>query len=108
MDYLLKVTIAWTLFLLLFEMLYKNNTKFTANRMYLLLSMVTALLLPVIPLPSTAPPELSAVQDFYAASQSSFPETALPVQQNAVPATTSVMQPADQAWTCCRWLVLFI
>ena len=47
MDYLLKVTIAWTLFLLLFEMLYKNNTKFTANRMYLLLSMVTALLLPV-------------------------------------------------------------
>ena len=97
MDYLLKVTIAWTLFLLLFEMLYKNNTKFTANRIYLLLSMVTALLLPVIPLPSTAPAELSAVQNFYTAAQSSLPETVLPVQQNAVPATASVMQPADQS-----------
>lgn len=65
MVYLLKVTIAWTVFLLLFETLYQRNRKFAANRSYLLLSMALGLLLPLVPLPSAAPPIMvSATQSF--------------------------------------------
>ncbi len=55
MDYLLKVTAIWALFLLLFEALYKRNRKFGANRAYLLSAILLGLLLPLIPQPSGIP-----------------------------------------------------
>lgn len=52
MAYLIKATIIWAVFLVLFELCYKNNTRFLANRIYLLLSLTLGLLIPLISLPA--------------------------------------------------------
>lgn len=70
MAYLIKVTIVWTIFLLLFELLYKNNTRFVANRIYLLSGIAIGLLLPLIPAPSTpASLHMDTVHDLYSITQ---------------------------------------
>lgn len=51
MQYLLKVTVTWTLFLLIYELLYKNSGRYLINRVYLLLSLLVGLVLPFIKLP---------------------------------------------------------
>ena len=66
--YLLKVTLVWSLFLLLFELLYRHNRRFAANRIYLLLSIVMGLLLPLTPLPSNTPAVITATQQLYPAA----------------------------------------
>lgn len=70
MAYLAKVTITWAILLLLFELLYKNNTKFTANRIYLLSSIVIGLLLPFIPAPTSPSFHMDTVRDLYTTTQS--------------------------------------
>jgi beta-lactamase regulating signal transducer with metallopeptidase domain len=85
MVYLLKVTLAWALFLLLFEAFYKSNGRFTLNRFYLLLSMAVGLLLPLIPLPSSAPQAVAATQALYPAALAATPDamttTVVPLTQ---------------------------
>ncbi|RYG30825.1 MAG: energy transducer TonB, partial [Chitinophagaceae bacterium] len=51
MAYLIKVSLAWTLFLLLFELVFRHNGKFTANRLYLVFSLLAGLIIPIIPMP---------------------------------------------------------
>ena len=64
MAYLIKATIAWTIFLTLFELLYKSNGRFTTNRIYLLLSIAIGLLFPIITFPSTPLSDISVVRNF--------------------------------------------
>lgn len=47
--YLLKVTVIWMIFLLLFEGLYKKSRWFNANRFFLVLALLTGIVLPMIP-----------------------------------------------------------
>ncbi len=68
MLYLLKITLAWSLFLLLFEALYKSSGKFTFNRIYLLLSIAAGLLLPLVQLPGNTPAVITASQNIYPAA----------------------------------------
>lgn len=72
MVYLIKVTIVWVIFLLLFELLYKNTTRFTANRIYLLLSIAIGLLLPFIPIPSTSSLKVDTISDLYTITQNTL------------------------------------
>lgn len=51
MQYLLKVTIIWTFLLLLFELLFKNNARYLANRIYLAGSLLAGILIPLVKLP---------------------------------------------------------
>ncbi len=93
MTYLIKVTIVWAVFLLFFELLYKNNKRFTANRIYLLLSVAVGLLLPLIPVPSTPSFHLDTVQNLYTTGQNIPVTTGINRHLGggtvAVPATTS-------------------
>jgi beta-lactamase regulating signal transducer with metallopeptidase domain len=83
MAYLIKVSLAWAIFLLLFEVFYKNNSRFTANRIYLLLTMIIGMVLPAIHIPVSTPTAISAIQDVYTAAQNTTTEVAaLPVQQH--------------------------
>lgn len=47
-SYLLKVTLIWSILLLVFELLYRKNTAFTLTRIYLFLALVAGLVLPWI------------------------------------------------------------
>lgn len=90
MTYLIKVTIAWSIFLLLFELLYKNNTRFMVNRIYLLLSIVSGLLLPFIPAPSTPPSlHIDTVRDLYTITPNTSVTSGISTPQSAgvAPAT---------------------
>jgi beta-lactamase regulating signal transducer with metallopeptidase domain len=49
--YLLKVTLFWAVFLLLFEALYKKGAHFNGNRVYLLLALFIGTLLPLVTIP---------------------------------------------------------
>jgi hypothetical protein len=49
LTYLIQVTICWSMLLLLYEVLYKRSTSFTTNRIYLLLSLFTGIVLPMLP-----------------------------------------------------------
>ena len=75
MVYLLKVTIVWALFLLLFEAFYKHNGRFMANRIYLLLSLAAGFVLPLIALPSNVPVAIAASQHFYIGTTVATPGT---------------------------------
>ena len=61
--YLLKATAVWLVLLLLFEAFFKNNGRFTANRMYLLLSIAIGLLLPLLTVPTNIPTAFSKQQN---------------------------------------------
>jgi beta-lactamase regulating signal transducer with metallopeptidase domain len=98
MDYLFKVTVAWTIFLLLFEIFYKNNSRFTANRVYLLLTIAFGLLLPIIPLPTYTPQGISAVQNLYTVTLSPSHETAIPLKQDLNPAVILADNSGNQDW----------
>ena len=60
--YLLKVTAVWLVLLLLFEAFFKSNGRFTANRLYLILSIAVGLLLPLITVPTNLPIAFSKQQ----------------------------------------------
>lgn len=99
MVYLLKVTIAWALFLLLFEAFYQRNRRFTANRLYLLLSMALGLLLPLIPLPSATPPAMvSVIQNLQPAVT-----TATEAAVSATPGNTDVPAITAQVSNLASW-----
>lgn len=51
MLYLLKVTLTWSVLLLLFEIFFKNSGRYVINRLYLTGSMILGLLLPLLQLP---------------------------------------------------------
>lgn len=87
-TYLFKLTIAWAAFLLLFELFFKHNGRFTANRRYLLLTMAAGILLPLITLPASAPVLVSQAQTFYTAA-------VMPVQQQVSAAAAPVTAVAD-------------
>ena len=48
-TYLLQASICWVVFYLLYYMLFRNNTFFTLNRLYLVFSLLIGLLLPLCP-----------------------------------------------------------
>jgi hypothetical protein len=50
-SYILKVTLVWTILLITYELLYKNSGRFTTNRLYLLCSLLTGLLRPLVKIP---------------------------------------------------------
>lgn len=81
-TYLFKLTIAWAAFLLLFELFFKHNSKFTANRLYLLLALAAGVLLPFITLPASTPVFVSQAQTFYTTA-------VIPVQQQVSAATAA-------------------
>lgn len=87
MVYLLKVTIAWGLLLVLFEVFYKHNGRFTANRLYLLLSMGLGLVLPLIPLPSSAPRVMTHVAQNFQPAPATPTAAVLPPAAPAIAAT---------------------
>ena len=87
MDHLLKATIVWTIFLLLFEALYKNNGRFTVNRIYLVASLCLGLLIPLISLPVNAPAIVSKAQLVYTATQNTIIPQAVPSQENVATIT---------------------
>ncbi|MGN6569474.1 MAG: M56 family metallopeptidase [Flavipsychrobacter sp.] len=91
MAYLLKVTAIWTIFLLLFELVYKSSGRFTLNRLYLLLAVITGLLLPFVPLPSGTVAIAHKAQMFYAPvlNQTSANIAMTGTQTSASAATTS-------------------
>jgi len=60
--YLLKATTVWLVLLLLFEAFFKNNGRFSANRLYLLLSITVGLLLPLVTVPTNIPIAFSKQQ----------------------------------------------
>lgn len=77
MVYLLKVTIALTLFLFLFEVLYKNNGRFAVNRVYLLAAVMMALIFPLVSLPSNVPDMIATTQMFNPVVASTVPDIKL-------------------------------
>ncbi len=87
-TYLFKLTIAWTAFLLLFELFFKHNGRFTANRLYLLLAMAAGVVLPLITLPASTPVLVSKAQTFYTTA-------VMPVQQQVTAAAAPVTAVAD-------------
>jgi beta-lactamase regulating signal transducer with metallopeptidase domain len=91
MAYLIKVTIAWTIFLVLFELLYKNNARFMANRIYLLLSIAAGLLLPLVPWPFPQALNIGAVGNLYSITQSvqSIPGINTPQSVNHIVKSTT-------------------
>lgn len=86
MAFLIKVTIAWAISLLLFELLYKNNARYTSNRIYLLLSITIGLLLPIIYLPFGPSWNIGIVSDPHTIAQSN--------QTLAIAATKQSVSPA--------------
>lgn len=98
MAYLIKVTIIWAILLALFELLYKNNAKFTANRIYLLLSIVTGLLLPVLPLPSGPLPDIGNISSLPALSESSRQVAGITTPQVFSAAVTPTTNVTAHGW----------
>jgi len=83
MAYLLKLTVIWTLLLILFEVFYKGSNRFTLNRFFLILSVIAGILLPLISLPSSASVAVYNTRALYAPVLNSVPAA-------AISATTSV------------------
>ncbi len=85
MEYLLKITFTWGLFLLLYQLLYQNSGKYTTNRIYLLLSMAAGLLLPLIRLPHKAPAVVTATQSIYPVATAPIQNAALTISAATQP-----------------------
>lgn len=49
-SYLIKVTLVWSILLLLYELVFKKSHHFSLNRMYLILALLAGIVLPVVPL----------------------------------------------------------
>lgn len=96
MAYLLNVTIVWTVLLLCFELLYKHNGRFTANRIYLLGSITLGFVLPFFTIPASFISQPVAAQVVH---NMATVATAMPVQDvtnsTAVPTVTP---PAANTW----------
>lgn len=93
MAYLLNVTVAWIMLLVLFELLYKQSGRFIANRIYLLGSIVLGLLLPFLPLSSPTSQQVRVRAVAYTSEV-----TAVPIQQiNNIIATPVTMTTKDVA-----------
>lgn len=104
MAYLIKVTIIWSVFLVLFELLYKNNTRFTANRIYLLLSITIGLILPIIPSPAGSLLNTGPVQDFTTLTHS-VQTAGITYSQSVVPITKPVPTTSLPGWDL-MWIIV--
>lgn len=91
MAYLLKLTVIWTLSLILFEVFYKGSNCFMLNRFFLISSVIAGLLLPLISLPSAASVTVYSMRASYMPVLNSMPAAPLsataPAASSVAPAT---------------------
>lgn len=106
MAYLIKVTLVWTIFLVLFELLFKHNGRFTANRIYLLLSIALGLLLPLIPAPSAQALPIANVAQLYSQTQRAAPAAGINIPQDVV--QTGIASPATGVAGWGFWQVVLL